>query len=58
MKSKTQYLTFNLPERMDFLNITPQVEQLVSESGVQEGLCLVNAKHTAQRPLTRSPIGL
>jgi thiamine phosphate synthase YjbQ (UPF0047 family) len=42
MKSKTEYLTFNLPERMEFLNITPEVEQLVSDSGVQEGLCLVN----------------
>ena len=45
MKSKTEYLTFNLPERMEFLNITPDVEQLVSASGVQEGLCLVNAMH-------------
>ncbi|MCH7989944.1 MAG: YjbQ family protein, partial [Planctomycetes bacterium] len=45
MKSHTKYLTFNLSERMAFLNITPEVEQLVSESGVQEGLCLVNAMH-------------
>ena len=45
MKSKTTHLTFTIPERMDFLNITPQVEQTVTESGVQEGLCLVNAMH-------------
>jgi secondary thiamine-phosphate synthase enzyme len=45
MKSKTEYLTLNVPERMDFINITPQVENLVKESGVREGLCLVNAMH-------------
>ena len=45
MKSFTEYLTFNLPERMAFVNITPQVEAAVRKSGVQEGLCLVNAMH-------------
>jgi secondary thiamine-phosphate synthase enzyme len=45
MKSQTEYLTFNLPERMAFVNITPQVEAAVRKSGVQEGLCLVNAMH-------------
>lgn len=45
MKSLTQHLTFNIPARMGFQNITPQVERLVRESGVQEGLCLVNAMH-------------
>jgi secondary thiamine-phosphate synthase enzyme len=45
MKSKTEYLTFNLPERMAFVNITPQVEQIVRGSEVREGLCLVNAMH-------------
>jgi thiamine phosphate synthase YjbQ (UPF0047 family) len=44
MKSHTEYLTFNLPDRMGFLNITPQVESAVRASGVQEGLCLVKAK--------------
>jgi secondary thiamine-phosphate synthase enzyme len=39
------YLTFNLPVRMAFENITPQVEAIVANSGVQEGLCLVNAMH-------------
>ena len=43
MKSHTQYLTFNVPARMDFINITPQVEEIVEQSGVQEGLLLVNA---------------
>ncbi|MDX1970372.1 MAG: secondary thiamine-phosphate synthase enzyme YjbQ [Planctomycetaceae bacterium] len=45
MKSLTRHLTFNLPARMAFLNITPQVEEAVRESGVREGLCLVNAMH-------------
>jgi secondary thiamine-phosphate synthase enzyme len=45
MKSHTQYLTFNVPQRMDFVNITGQVEQAVRRSGVREGLCLVNAMH-------------
>jgi secondary thiamine-phosphate synthase enzyme len=45
MKSHTEYLTFHVPARMDFVNITPQVEEAVRKSGVQEGLCLVNAMH-------------
>ena len=45
MKSLTRHLTFRLPERMAFMNITGEVEQLVAESGVREGLCLVNAMH-------------
>ena len=45
MKSTTRYLTFNVPARMDFENITPQVESIVTESGIREGLCLVNAMH-------------
>ena len=45
MKSHTKYLTFNVPARMDFIHITHQVQDAVSESGVQEGLCLVNAMH-------------
>ena len=45
MKSLTEHLTFNVPARMGFLNITPQVESLVVRSGVREGLCLVNAMH-------------
>ena len=45
MKAKTEYLTFAVAERMDFVNITEEVEQVVQASGVQEGLCLVNAMH-------------
>jgi secondary thiamine-phosphate synthase enzyme len=45
VKSHTRHLTFNVPTRMDFINITPDVEEAVRESGVQEGLCLVNAMH-------------
>ncbi len=45
MKSLTEYLTFNLPARMAFENITPRVEEIVRKSGVQEGLALCNAMH-------------
>lgn len=45
MKSHTAYLKFNVPARMGFVNITPDVEELVARSGVQEGLVLVNAMH-------------
>jgi secondary thiamine-phosphate synthase enzyme len=45
MKSYRKELWFNVPTRMAFINITRQVEQCVSESGVREGLVLVNAMH-------------
>lgn len=45
MKSHRQELWFEVPRRRQFLNITPQVEAAVRASGVQEGLCLVNAMH-------------
>jgi secondary thiamine-phosphate synthase enzyme len=45
MKSHTEYLTFNLPARMAFENITETVEEIVRKSGVREGLVLVNAMH-------------
>ncbi|MBA7474608.1 hypothetical protein ES707_09962 [subsurface metagenome] len=45
MKSYRKELWFNVPARMDFVNITPQVEEAVRASGVREGLCLVNAMH-------------
>ena len=45
MKSLTKHLSFTLPSRIAFLNITPQVAELVACSGIQEGLCLVNAMH-------------
>ena len=45
MKSLTEYLSFTIPSRRGFLNITNTVSDLVKRSGVQEGLCLVNAMH-------------
>ena len=45
MKSYRKELWFNIPERRGFVNITPQVDEAVRESGVKEGLVLVNAMH-------------
>ena len=45
MKSITRYLTFTVAARMDFVNISGDVEAIVAESGIREGLCLVNAMH-------------
>jgi secondary thiamine-phosphate synthase enzyme len=45
MKSLTEHLTVEIPARRGFRNITAEVEDLVRRSGVQEGLCLVNAMH-------------
>jgi hypothetical protein len=45
MKSHTEHLTFNIPARMGFTNITPQCEAALRKSGVQEGLLLANAMH-------------
>ena len=45
MKSYTEYLTFHLPARMAFQNITSLVEEIVRKSGVKEGLVLCNAMH-------------
>jgi secondary thiamine-phosphate synthase enzyme len=45
MKSLTEQLWFEVPGRRGFVNITDTVAQLVARSGVQEGLCLVNAMH-------------
>lgn len=45
MRSHRKVLTFTVPKRIGFVNITPEVEAAVAESGVQEGLCLVNPMH-------------
>ena len=45
MKHLRKTLTFEIPARMDFVNITHEVEEAVRQSGVREGLCLVNAMH-------------
>jgi len=45
MKSYRKELTFEIPTRMALINITPQVEDALKESGIQEGLALVNPMH-------------
>lgn len=45
MKVFRRELWFEVPARRGFLNITPQVEECLDESGISEGLCLVNAMH-------------
>ena len=45
MKSFRKELFFNTPVRRAYVNITPQVQQCVDDSGIKEGLCLINAMH-------------
>jgi secondary thiamine-phosphate synthase enzyme len=45
MKSFRKELWFNLPTRLGFVNITPQVEACLEESGIKEGLSLISAMH-------------
>ena len=45
MKSYTEHLWFNTSKRIDFVNITGKVEEVLRKSGVVEGLILVNAMH-------------
>jgi secondary thiamine-phosphate synthase enzyme len=45
MKSYRKELSFHIGERVGFVNITAQVEEALRESGIAEGLCLVNAMH-------------
>lgn len=45
MKSLTEYLWFEIADRRGFVNITNTVEELVRQSGIREGICLVNAMH-------------
>ena len=45
MKSYRKELWFNVPTRRGFINITPKVQTCLRESGIQEGLALVNAMH-------------
>ncbi|NLU19721.1 MAG: YjbQ family protein [Phycisphaerae bacterium] len=45
MKSYRQELWFQTPHRRDYINITGKVEAALRESGIREGLCLVNAMH-------------
>jgi secondary thiamine-phosphate synthase enzyme len=45
MKSFREHITLNIPSRMGFVNITPQVEDILQRSGIQEGLLLCNSMH-------------
>lgn len=45
MKAYRKELWYHTSKRREFINITPEVQQCLAESGIQEGLCLVNAMH-------------
>jgi len=45
MKSYHKELWFEVPTRREFINITPQVEECLRESGIKEGILLCNTKH-------------
>lgn len=45
MRAFTEYLLFNTRNKIEFINITHQLEQILKKSGIKEGLCLVNAMH-------------
>lgn len=45
MKSYRKVLVLDIPKRREFVNITPRVNEALRESGILEGLCLVNAMH-------------
>ncbi|OQX87700.1 secondary thiamine-phosphate synthase enzyme [candidate division KSB1 bacterium 4484_87] len=45
MKAKTEYLWFNTTKKREYINITREVERVVRESGIQEGMVLVSAMH-------------
>lgn len=45
MKSYRKVLALDIPKRRQFVNITPSVQDALRESGIKEGLCLVNAMH-------------
>jgi secondary thiamine-phosphate synthase enzyme len=45
MKIKTEYLTFNTKSRREFINITPKIKEILAESTIKDGICLVNAMH-------------
>lgn len=45
MRTFRKELWFNIPQRRDYINITSDVEECICESGIKEGICLVNAMH-------------
>jgi secondary thiamine-phosphate synthase enzyme len=59
MKSITKYLTFHTEKRFKLINITPEIEKIVRESTVNEGICLVNSMHiTSSIFINDNEIGL
>jgi secondary thiamine-phosphate synthase enzyme len=59
MKFHTEYLTFNTRKHREYVHITPQVEKIVHDSGVQNGLALVSAMHiTAGVYVNDNEVGL
>ena len=45
MKSHTEYLWFNTSRKLEFINITPELEKALGKSGIQEGMALASAMH-------------
>lgn len=45
MKSYREYLVFNTKNKVEFINITNKIEEIVKKSSIKEGLCLINAMH-------------
>lgn len=45
MKFHTEYLTFNTKNKRDYINITPEVEEILRHSGIRDGMALVSAMH-------------
>jgi secondary thiamine-phosphate synthase enzyme len=45
VKTRTEYLTLEIPSKMAFVNITPKVEEAIRKSGVKEGIVLCNSMH-------------
>lgn len=59
MKSITKYMTFHTEKRFKLINITPEIEKIVRESAVNEGICLVNSMHiTSSIFINDNEIGL
>jgi len=54
MKSHTKHIVMHTRERMEFVNITSDVERELKASGVREGLCLVNAMHIPRSSIRRA----
>jgi thiamine phosphate synthase YjbQ (UPF0047 family) len=49
MKAHTEYLAFKTEKRREMVHITPQVEEIVRRSGIDDGLCFVSPMHIRRR---------